>query len=537
MKRKGAQHSKPPPSDNLSTHPNERAGEAKEFGSSRMRVSSLVGFVVFFFLSAISTGCGPQREKGQACKKNEECKGELKCIAGRCSDGTAGNFCRQDSDCLQVQGLKCIERECMQASSSETSPEHLEMPPEEGTTEEPTLEPSPEPPQEPKQEPPPEPEPDILEPPVETQDAGDLLPETSPDRPTQSTCRINTDCPAGQYCLIGKDRLHATCAQKPTSCKREQDCQSQPGTHCRVSSFGANQTGLACLYPYDTGKPLKKAGEVCKATEDCESRYCLNEAKVCGAYCTSDSDCPKDYYCGVYGFFQIGDFPGCYPKCKSDSDCPKDYACDAKQHCTVQNGQKIGSPCRSNTDCGSGKLCVNGWSGGTCTQDCFNTQKTCNTDTNCGLGQVCQTNVITNAKHCAVACPKGSACTFFSGTSAFCLAGCQKDADCRADYYCGTVASNNICLPRGQKKIGEACTLDSDCQSGSCQLLPSGRYCTQTCTGSDCPTGFSCNSFGSTKFCDKDCFKDSECAGRLQVFGTTLHNPSKYHEPRSWKCL
>jgi MYXO-CTERM domain-containing protein len=46
-------------------------------------------------------------------------------------------------------------------------------------------------------------------------------------------------------------------------------------------------------------------------------------------------------------------------------------------------------------------------------------------------------------------------------------------------------------------QTGDECTTNEECSGGICASSPSGRFCTEECTGNSCPTDFSCTTISS----------------------------------------
>lgn len=454
---------------------------------------------VFLVLLLPWLACGPSpKQQGEPCTVNEDCQTGLKCLGEQCGDGKERSPCGRAVDC--IKGLQCVNATCQRTESlSEAIGE---------STTEPVTEPNQdagEPQRQDSQtEPPQETVRDDSEPPIER------LPEARPQTP----CRSQADCPNQMMCRINADRLTASCGPIPQACKKDADCRQSPGMFCRLLTLpSGTASATLCAYPFVTDNPLKKAGELCKQDTDCQSGICLDKGQ-CGAFCESDADCPQQFYCGTYTFFERGDFGGCYPKCSNDSDCPSAYTCNNKSQCTPKNPGQVGSACRSTTDCNGG-LCLNNWNHGYCLTPCTPTGATCSLTQPCPAAHDCVINPDNEQqKICVPTCNNpGTTCALFGSKQGFCLRSCNQDSECREDYYCGAINEQNAkaCLPRGNNKLGERCERGEQCHSGICRLFPTGRYCTQSCKGTGCPTGYGCSTVGTETVCEKVCIKNSDC--------------------------
>ncbi len=107
-------------------------------------------------------------------------------------------------------------------------------------------------------------------------------------------------------------------------------------------------------------------------------------------------------------------------------------------------------------------------------------------------------------------CSDNLCLVFGSGTAGFCSKTCATAANCPSRYRCELAEKlgSKVCVPMGEKRIGETCTYNLDCDSNLC--LTSGTatlgYCTAQCSvPAECPTTWACAPVGgaSGKFCTR----------------------------------
>jgi MYXO-CTERM domain-containing protein len=129
----------------------------------------------------------------------------------------------------------------------------------------------------------------------------------------------------------------------------------------------------------------------------------------------------------------------------------------------------------------------------------------------------------------AGSCPSGQVCSgqtlYAMGNEGQCVNGCASDADCTGTpgTVCGLCAQSCVIPGSATGKIGDPCTDDSVCPTGStCQnnmFLPGG-YCTLPCQPGDtgvcsCPAGSGCTqlakNFMPTNLCLESCTSNADC--------------------------
>lgn len=126
-------------------------------------------------------------------------------------------------------------------------------------------------------------------------------------------------------------------------------------------------------------------------------------------------------------------------------------------------------------------------------------------------------------------CSSNSECT-----SGFCVEGPQGNictrlclsGDCPEDFVCSGIVNTFpdvtfICIPKFGK-VCSPCSTDTQCGGGRCIETPSGRFCSVSCTGNQCPDPYRCTPLGEdgAAFClpesgDCLCRKANEGEKRL----------------------
>jgi hypothetical protein len=162
-------------------------------------------------------------------------------------------------------------------------------------------------------------------------------------------CKLDSDCPAGNYCDTGFLTLGAnSCKVQKLSCDScSADKQCGPGMHCQGKPFGHCITGVENF----------AIGHSCCKDDQCTTNSCSNKNNTC--QCKHDSDCPSGQLCKG-GFMGIG--PNSCVVLKSDcQDCVKDSQCGGPGaqckffKCATPNSLGAGATCCRDYQCTSGK--------------------------------------------------------------------------------------------------------------------------------------------------------------------------------------
>ncbi|MBX3185402.1 MAG: hypothetical protein KF819_00240 [Labilithrix sp.] len=287
------------------------------------------------------------------------------------------------------------------------------------------------------------------------------------------SCYDNSECPAGYQC--GTDRRCRLTSGNPpgsgggTSCTKPSDCP--PGSNCgadnKCHAGDCSTSGCPSSFVCKLSGGVAECVAVgsgpassCKKDADCPTppgSKCLSGSCVAPAdQCADATQCQAGYQC-VQG--------ACTPSCGPDKPCPTGYACDdAKGVCTGNT-----SPCTNSSTCTNGTVCVEEHCvdpcgpGGTCPAGltcldggCTPNEKpvfTCATD---GVQDACQVGSICLRHSCYIGCDQDAgpdACkqadtfnvcknvTTSSGTHSVC------GSDTNLGTDCDPTASRNCASP------------------------------------------------------------------------------------------
>jgi hypothetical protein len=95
--------------------------------------------------------------------------------------------------------------------------------------------------------------------------------------------------------------------------------------------------------------------------------------------------------------------------------------------------------------------------------------------------------------------------TIGNGTAGTCSRACTGPSDCPARHGCELVSGLGIraCLAKGEKRIGDPCRSQFECESSICIGNEKDAYCSIGCAlPSECPVGWSCAVIGSgVRYC------------------------------------
>lgn len=240
--------------------------------------------------------------------------------------------------------------------------------------------------------------------------------------PRSAGCINDLECPAGQQCVVSEGR-----------CEAKADATSDAGTDAG-SDAGPPPPGPKppsdCLKDADCPK-----GEIC-------------EAKQCKAGCQNALDCPKGELCEAL-------------RCKRPPD-PPDPPGDLS--------------CSQDKDCKAGQIC-----------EAKRCQPGCATS-GCAPSQLCDPEGRRCLGKLGAACSQSAPCASHDCYEGLCVQSCGGEADCPKAFYCHSERGAKWCKAAAPntKQAGEACELDSDCQSALCW----NAHCAARCTDDgDCPNG------------------------------------------------
>ncbi len=247
--------------------------------------------------------------------------------------------------------------------------------------------------------------------------------------------------------------------------------------------------------------------ELCKTNDDCASLERCKEGVCVEVECIHTGDCPSGKYC--VDFHCIDN-----QVCSSDDDCV-----DPTPVCDTQSGKCV----ECVPDC-TGVCCGDDGCGGTCEDNCAQTDRVCNEET-CQCegecvpacdGKECGPDGCDG--QCGPGCGEGENCV-----DGLCQAsGCQSDDDCVAptpkcqvdtgacvqclqsgDCANGKICSAGICVEQ------PTCTDDDQCEMG--QICVDGACVTGCHSDRDCPASWHCLTDQGPNGTCIECLNDDEC--------------------------
>ena len=264
-------------------------------------------------------------------------------------------------------------------------------------------------------------------------------------------CAVDSDCPAGEWCELNPAGANACASPSPigSPCTANAYCES--GLCATLLGSGG---GTQCVE--------------CKADADCgEGAKCKLLAKTCDQLtCEHDEDaCDPGEWCDK----KPEQTDTCEPKGALGESCPKKGACQSG-HCADTGAGKVCVGCEELADCAAGELCAD---------FVCEVATPCSANEDCAAGEFCNKSI---GSLCLptfaldAACTKNSACT--SGRcvgepGAKACVECVEHEDCGGGEFCGSGASSNACVPK--KDLGEPCSGDVKCASGTCDAAGSGN--------------------------------------------------------------
>jgi len=359
-------------------------------------------------------------------------------------------------------------------------------------------------------------------------------------------CRDSSQCPAGKVCENVVDTCgesYGSCVASPT-CTQESDCPV--GSACDFIAAGSGQKKCLPGCHLDTNCP---AGDKClmPACPKCANCPCLGVCTPPVKTCSADSDCPAGQACGLTPqdctiHCQVG--------CHNDTECRPDQQCllpgCASVCCDIGVCAPRATTCTSDGECGAGQICMDCGLGNQCIAGCHTASQcgpdeqcsqvvcagfccpdvctpkpaTCESDGECGVGAICTYTDIMNCsgtKTCQAGCRDDTQCA--GGTcqkascGACCPGVCTVPASCTDDSQC---AAGSVCEfgagCYGPKSCVPGCHKDAQCGSSQTCFLGSACWtcpCPGTCQSSTCPSSSTCaTTLGCTweqSHCDNAC--------------------------------
>ena len=319
-------------------------------------------------------------------------------------------------------------------------------------------------------------------------------------------CRLNSDCPPGQYCGAG----HCT-----FDCRESRDCAAGQACLNGRCVVGGPDQGVPPP-PFDCRADGCPAAQVCNAaTHRCEAGNVGPPEGSMGAECVADADCDSGLCLGL----AVAGTPHyfCSYLCCSEGECPIGYACGAASGPKFCIPSAIFPGGAYTFDAGHGQSCGPG--GGACQSMICDTghdrcEATCCTDADCG-GLACLWQASASGPQQICDIPllgfgrTGESCQFqleFDCMDQICIADaqgnpicsdmCCTNRDCPNGFACQQVAGpgNEYVSACGPTTFGEGaqragCASDAGCQSGHCVRGACEEVC---CHDNDCPGGQRC---------------------------------------------
>lgn len=208
-----------------------------------------------------------------------------------------------------------------------------------------------------------------------------------------------------------------------------------------------DEAGLCYLYP-----PLGACAPECPRGEECVEGECR-------ASCVSGV-CEVGEVCGFWGCMPAG---GCTSRSCLGEACKNDQACGPLSRCVdgvCSGGAAVwGDACRVSPDCAEG-ACI----GGVCQPDCRD-------DTECAPYGTCSVSDEGTAQGCVASgkyetgmrCSEGEDCQsricIFTANPSICTNACGAAGACPADWSCGTVEGQQVCVPPTYRAAGGGCAV------------------------------------------------------------------------------
>jgi hypothetical protein len=103
----------------------------------------------------------------------------------------------------------------------------------------------------------------------------------------------------------------------------------------------------------------------------------------------------------------------------------------------------------------------------------------------------------------------GDLCLVFgTGTVGFCSKVCANASDCPNRFNCNLAEKlgSKVCVPMGDKRVGDPCTNPTECASEVCLTRDGAGYCSAPCgVPAECPAGWACGPVNGSagKYCLK----------------------------------
>ena len=240
----------------------------------------------------------------------------------------------------------------------------------------------------------------------------------------------------------------AECGQDAKStCGHDGMCDGAVAPGCAYWSVGTSCGSAVC-----SSDRTQTLAQTCVGASSCQTA-------ATGTTCAAYKCVPASGLCGA--------------SCSSESDCQSGFYCDASSACVAKLAQ--GAACSAASQCATG-ACADGYC---CDAACAGACDACAA----ALKQTGAANGTCGpTKAGASGAPVCSGSVVCNGASAACPAGCTADAGCPTGSYC---TSGGTCAT--QRVQGAACNLTSDCKtSGTCAECATGSCIDGVCCDTAC---------------------------------------------------
>jgi hypothetical protein len=261
----------------------------------------------------------------------------------------------------------------------------------------------------------------------------------------------------------------------------------------------------------------------CPETQTCVDGMCRDVGLPLGSPCMTETDCHAPATCVDLGMILGGPSDKrCTLPCCSSEDCgassyglvcrPIDVAAQALcwpaselPKAALPGAAEGGASCVSGSDCRSGAC-----TGGRCVDACCRTSDCARAEDVCRLGEtplsssktwICGAPSVEATPTPSSACLldsdcRSGACSVVIDGQRYCAEPCCSSKDCgeiessaladtRYVLACSKMNGERACarvVPvTAVRGVGESCTDDDECRSGSCIEGPNGRYCSDLC--------------------------------------------------------
>ncbi|MGC9042310.1 MAG: Dickkopf N-terminal cysteine-rich domain-containing protein [Myxococcota bacterium] len=360
-------------------------------------------------------------------------------------------------------------------------------------------------------------------------------------------CEEDYDCPPGYFCSkAGSDKLCIKSIYSRTVCSNDKECEP-----CGLCINNLCELSTICVVT------LCKDDSDCGSCRRCVDGRCI-PIERCGRGCNSNMDCDKNQICdrdyqgrlaciprtpSETGMYCEGEEPYkecagglclkadgyaysyCSRLCKTDSDCPYDFYCGIfptypDKNVCIKKGMYEPRRCNNSKDCNYGLKCRYAFS-----DDKSSIATFCGILNNgaisrdyCDTSYECRWGMCGRLKYCKDSCRN------------ICTMPCLMDYDCPEGFVCEELlSSENDILYRGcvnykdvKKETGEYCTYSNEeCKSSICVKNSDLPYCSEICKSTlDCPENFVCDFYENEQLClmelsDDGCNRDGDCTDGL----------------------